>query len=1535
MSNRRGTQAATARGKANQLRPGDVIQCRECGYRILYKKRTKRGSLSSRRRCRPDYAENGAVMLTGGSEEVLDLAVELVLGDDLLPYILRCLSAQELCSVACVSPRWNELSKESGLWHTHFKHAHPQLGRQLQPSGRADWKRLYRAIDNVHKRLSAADFLPMDGIDSSSHKLDMTVGHTCHTFAGIWSSAPSPNPDGSEWLRYHLKNGPAIIQSVALLPFASGRCYAPREIQLFAGMSLDSCDYAGFPDYQPVRNESSMQGFAMPDLVFGEYVKLDLFGYYETHFMQGQEEDYYQCLHRVVLRGVSCSSDDIQDDYLREVLMSCASNAQLQEVAEPSDPLQKLTTETKPPAAANDAAEEVHAANVPAPQMDERSEQRGETEAQPVVAELGDPPQRLATQTSPPATESEGITSSRPSSAHGHVNSSLSTPKGHDHQDRQDSSSMDRSWKTVSYGAQRLLAVLVTYALLYMLVGPFMQWSSPSLNWGIRNTDQEPRTRLLSSEKESKELVEYVVDLRHRLDGSLVNSTLVDQSKDKVNWDVFISHRGPDVKHDFATMLWWHLKRFSTFLDYRSLRLGGNGLANIARALRMANVTIVILTPGFFKSKYCIAELEAALRYSSEGSPTLLPVFLGQDVNELTDEVRDNLNCKPQELTLCEACVLLDKITAVTGIVVQGPWDEAIRSIEVRVDELLKSKSATHGLLTKWRHTIHEEHSALESRTDVALEHLSGLRLKDMNASLQCLVESAYERASAAVVTEADMHKDKFTKGNEALGQFLLLVREARFCVLWTHWCCVTSSALALLVPGLHEYQWRYDEDYSGLKAIKLAALLGEKMTVYSADTCDEVKVADMVRDVMMSPRHTNARAAKEFTSVIRSTKGYLDDVCSTILQMNIRLKQDSASTCTSIWKERPASCPLNATFLDDAEQRMKLEFTRLATLLHAGLNSEDCSIGLQLWHLALTTGTNAGDRWCVEDFLKNDFPRWWLDNRPTHAAGLPILKSDSGGSDTSASGLRCDIEQPSPLQKAFVAMQGAHAYEKVEHAIGRIVFFLDVNTSDQERGELLKYVADTVRQSPGVFGQLKDADVQKHSVLLFLEVLALPADLDSLQASAIECWKNAMLHAMGRQHFPFTIQLGSYRFVVVFEESVLRNTLTNQDVPAIASLNAMQGPDGYYNMSGHVRDMTTWFLRKPQGQGLEMLVEMANASVLRERGEKLRKYLLPVVWVSTTQPVYLEVTRGGLWGSPIDIQSIIRRDVGFKPPVDIHPPPSLLHWLLERLGNMQETVTTRARVSLSYVNTLGKHIWVFLPASALSMVTFVLDATKASGVLLRSVARPFTDLFIDPPYLLILVVVLAFVIAAITRWQIHQRTALSTAQNRTVQTDEVLVLSSHSISMPPIESLRQFCDPASAHKVEVIRIRSGQWVDGICVTYRDAQNQRLEGTQHGGEGGDLHILELAEDEYIVKVSGRNAAVYGGVVLHDLRFQTSARKMWPEKGGFGGMSSGWGPPLDEFVLHNNDQPLLRFCGSEWKPDGSWYLSCLGAYFQSP
>lgn len=48
----RGCLPSTDCGQDNQLKPGDHVQCRECGYRILYKKRTKRSASTNRLRCR-------------------------------------------------------------------------------------------------------------------------------------------------------------------------------------------------------------------------------------------------------------------------------------------------------------------------------------------------------------------------------------------------------------------------------------------------------------------------------------------------------------------------------------------------------------------------------------------------------------------------------------------------------------------------------------------------------------------------------------------------------------------------------------------------------------------------------------------------------------------------------------------------------------------------------------------------------------------------------------------------------------------------------------------------------------------------------------------------------------------------------------------------------------------------------------------------------------------------------------------------------------------------------------------------------------------------------------------------------------------------------------------------------------------------------------------------------------------------------------------------------------------------------------------
>eukprot|EP00898_Chlorokybus_atmophyticus_P006792 jgi/Chlat1/7113/Chrsp57S00532 len=346
-------------GADNQLRPGDVIQCRECGYRILYKKRTKRASEGNSTfilpvcgDIRPDlpmcsvsahnafdmghYSSKAVtfppcraqqqdhLVLTDEAAAIADLVLT---DDDLLLCILRFLpSLQDLCVVARVSRRWNALSQDSVAWHEHFKRVHPQLGKQLQPRGPVDWKRVCKAVDALWSN-KYVESLAIAGIASSSHEYDQTIEHTCRGDSyGFWSSAPCLDKNGSEWLKYQLLDGPAIIKSVSLMPFASRRCYAPRALKVFAGMSSDDqCLYPGSQEYSPVRNRPYMEEHPLPDLVLGEYVKLDMYGYHAAHFVSGREQDYYQCLMRVLVVGHPC--DTLKDQYLRQVVASCTCKA--------------------------------------------------------------------------------------------------------------------------------------------------------------------------------------------------------------------------------------------------------------------------------------------------------------------------------------------------------------------------------------------------------------------------------------------------------------------------------------------------------------------------------------------------------------------------------------------------------------------------------------------------------------------------------------------------------------------------------------------------------------------------------------------------------------------------------------------------------------------------------------------------------------------------------------------------------------------------------------------------------------------------------------------------------------------------------------------------------------------------------------------------------------------------------------------------------------------------------------------------------
>ncbi|KAG0607697.1 hypothetical protein M758_8G048300 [Ceratodon purpureus] len=92
-----------------------------------------------------------------------------------------------------------------------------------------------------------------------------------------------------------------------------------------------------------------------------------------------------------------------------------------------------------------------------------------------------------------------------------------------------------------------------------------------------------------------------------------------------VDYDVFLNHRGPDVKAGFISHLDEALRiaGLNPFLDKASLKKGHRALSSINDALEVAKIHVAVVSKGYAESKYCLTELVAMMR---SGKP-VIPVF--------------------------------------------------------------------------------------------------------------------------------------------------------------------------------------------------------------------------------------------------------------------------------------------------------------------------------------------------------------------------------------------------------------------------------------------------------------------------------------------------------------------------------------------------------------------------------------------------------------------------------------------------------------------------------------------------------------------------------------------------------------------------------------------------------------------------------------------------------------------------------------------------------------------------------------------
>jgi hypothetical protein len=90
-------------------------------------------------------------------------------------------------------------------------------------------------------------------------------------------------------------------------------------------------------------------------------------------------------------------------------------------------------------------------------------------------------------------------------------------------------------------------------------------------------------------------------------------------------YDVFINHRGPDVKDTFASYLYRRLisNGLSVFLDREVLEEGLNITSQIKDAIRVASVHVAIFSPTYAESQWCLDELVLMVISGA----IILPVF--------------------------------------------------------------------------------------------------------------------------------------------------------------------------------------------------------------------------------------------------------------------------------------------------------------------------------------------------------------------------------------------------------------------------------------------------------------------------------------------------------------------------------------------------------------------------------------------------------------------------------------------------------------------------------------------------------------------------------------------------------------------------------------------------------------------------------------------------------------------------------------------------------------------------------------------
>ncbi|CAL9020267.1 unnamed protein product [Prunus brigantina] len=105
-----------------------------------------------------------------------------------------------------------------------------------------------------------------------------------------------------------------------------------------------------------------------------------------------------------------------------------------------------------------------------------------------------------------------------------------------------------------------------------------------------------------------------------------------DQSAPQPKYDLFLSFRGEDTRNSFVSHLYHELqlRGIKTFKDDRELEIGTHISSELFKAIEESRLAIVVLSPNYASSSWCLDELTKILQ-CKKSKVTILPVFYNVD----------------------------------------------------------------------------------------------------------------------------------------------------------------------------------------------------------------------------------------------------------------------------------------------------------------------------------------------------------------------------------------------------------------------------------------------------------------------------------------------------------------------------------------------------------------------------------------------------------------------------------------------------------------------------------------------------------------------------------------------------------------------------------------------------------------------------------------------------------------------------------------------------------------------------------------